>query len=322
MTDIRTILHPTDLSPGSSGALAVAAQVALKRSARLQVLHVAPPAAPTLSGTAPVTPSPAQTFRVQHPALERLQAEGVPVVASQTRALLPAQAILEYARSLRAGLIVAGMFSSTRYPDRRLGSVATELLHRASTPLLLAPRAGAHQRRGEAAPRVLILIDPRLPNREAVRLGFAWALSENAGVDLVYVRATDLPATARLPGSIVPLPPGEACNAQRHTVLPEAPETALPISFYGFTGDHPAALAQFARKQGTCLIVVATPGLTSTRYCPRAYAVEHMIAGAPCPVLSINPGPAPAASRSTHQRTPAGVFNVQFQEPSWRDQTP
>jgi nucleotide-binding universal stress UspA family protein len=137
MARLRTILHPTDFSPGSAAAFAYARDLARDSGARLIVLHVLDAGVPMVAEGV-VLPSNLDELReaawrgldAVHPAdsavrFERILREG-PTVAE----------ILDAARGLGADLIVMGTHGRTGLGRLLLGSVTEEVLRKAPCPVL------------------------------------------------------------------------------------------------------------------------------------------------------------------------------------------
>jgi universal stress protein A len=139
MWSIKTILHPTDFSDCSQGALRVACSLARDHGARLIVLHVT--SLPDLGYKGfglPGSPLQAEEYltkvrqdleRVQPPEpqvpFERRLEEGDPVTE-----------ILRVAAETDASLIVMGTHGQTGLRHVLLGSVAEQVVRRAPCPVL------------------------------------------------------------------------------------------------------------------------------------------------------------------------------------------
>jgi nucleotide-binding universal stress UspA family protein len=132
---ISSILVPTDFSERSANAFRLACAVARDHGARLVVLHVAPPPmAASVGGV--MTPEPGhdderwaklRSLRPPDPRVpvEHLLAEGD-----------PATMILQVAAQRECDLIVLGTHGRTGLGRVLLGSVAEEVMRRASCPVV------------------------------------------------------------------------------------------------------------------------------------------------------------------------------------------
>jgi nucleotide-binding universal stress UspA family protein len=135
MFEIKTILHPTDFSERSDQAFRLACSLARDHGARLVLLHVAPPPMTEIGGV--MTPDPGrhdeeywEQLRQRQPedprvSVERLLAEGS-----------PGEAILRAARETGCDLIVLGTHGRTGLGRVLMGSVAEEVVRKATCPVL------------------------------------------------------------------------------------------------------------------------------------------------------------------------------------------
>jgi nucleotide-binding universal stress UspA family protein len=140
MLPIRTILHPTDFSGHSEYAFRLAASLARDYGAHLIVLHVWERPLLIHGGvmTAPPPPPPSeeerQAIRVQ------LQHIKPPVPAGSIDHLLeegdPATGILQVAQERSCDLIVMGSHGRTGIGRLFMGSVAEQVVRKASCPVL------------------------------------------------------------------------------------------------------------------------------------------------------------------------------------------
>jgi universal stress protein A len=137
MLRIATILHPTDLSPRSETAFLFACSLARDHGGRVIVLHVAerPLVAP---GSAMIHPPPGGVLE----AIEE-QVRGVkppdPTVPVEYRLEEgdPVEEILRVARECHSDLIAMGTHGRTGLAHLLLGSVAEQVVRRATCPVLV-----------------------------------------------------------------------------------------------------------------------------------------------------------------------------------------
>ena len=137
MARIRTILHPTDFSPGSAAAFEYACELARDYDARLVVLHALGPTVPIasegvilctdLDELRGLAQRELETIRPKNPALrvERIVREG-----PSTRT------IVDTAMEFHADLIVMGTHGRTGFRRLVLGSVTEEVVREAPCPVL------------------------------------------------------------------------------------------------------------------------------------------------------------------------------------------
>ena len=155
MMTFRTILHPTDFSPGSAAAFDYACELARDSDARLVVLHAFGPAVPIaaegvilsadLDELRALARRELDAIRPRDPAVrvERVVREG-----PSTRTILAA------AEEFGADLIVMGTHGRTGFRRLVLGSVTEEVLRQAPCPVLTVKAPVAAERPAETADRV------------------------------------------------------------------------------------------------------------------------------------------------------------------------
>jgi len=186
---IRTILVPLDGSPMAEQALAPACRLAHQTGAGLVLLRAAPFGADSAASMSPprVTKQVAQDYlaTIQH----RLRDEGIPV---QTEALHtdPVGAIAYAARFHGADLIMMTTHGRTGFGKLMLGSVADQLLHETTVPLLLI-RVTHEQAAGAVAPfkRILVPLDGSKFSETALAFVTREGLADGNYATLLYVVA-------------------------------------------------------------------------------------------------------------------------------------
>jgi nucleotide-binding universal stress UspA family protein len=129
MVPLQTILHPTDFSERSGYALQMACSLARDHGARLVVLHVMP---------VPLVQEKRLYREEMAEELNRLG--GAPDARVQVERRLeegdPATQILHVAQEIGCDLIVLGSHGRTGLDRLLMGSVAEQVLRRASFPVL------------------------------------------------------------------------------------------------------------------------------------------------------------------------------------------
>jgi nucleotide-binding universal stress UspA family protein len=135
MLPIHTILFPTDFSENAQQAFPLACSLARDCGARILVLYVLPP--PLDREKLEVRHHPDEYYRGLWETLRQWQApdQNVRVEHRLEEGDAP-QAILEVAQEIQAGLIVMGTHGRTGLGRLLLGSVAEQVLRRASCPVL------------------------------------------------------------------------------------------------------------------------------------------------------------------------------------------
>jgi nucleotide-binding universal stress UspA family protein len=147
MKRIRTILHPTDFSPGSAAAFAAACDLARDYDARLIVLHAFGPVVPVGAEGVIVSADLDELRAIARKELDAVRPTNPAVrVERVVREGPSTQVILEAAKEFGADLIVIGTHGRTGFRRLLLGSVTEEVLRKAPCPVLTvkapAPAAG------------------------------------------------------------------------------------------------------------------------------------------------------------------------------------
>lgn len=147
MARFRTILHPTDFSPGSAAAFAYACDLARDYDARLVVLHAFAPAVP-IAAEGVILSADLDELR----ALARRELDAIrptdPTVRVErvVREGPTTPVVLDAVKEFGADLLVMGTHGRTGFRRVVLGSVAEEVLRKAPCPVLTvkaqAPAAG------------------------------------------------------------------------------------------------------------------------------------------------------------------------------------
>jgi nucleotide-binding universal stress UspA family protein len=125
MLQVKTLLHPTDLTEASRNAFDLACQIARDRGARIVALHVVPP--PNQHSAEVVIGDPLAGLH-----------ELAPDVPIDTRVEKgdPANVILRTAQEVKCDLIVMGTHGRTGLSHRLTGHVADEVAQRAACAVL------------------------------------------------------------------------------------------------------------------------------------------------------------------------------------------
>lgn len=132
---IRRVLHPTDLTPVSSKALAVSIGVARQNHADLILVHVLPPPTPIYEIESPALPW-------AEAALARLVEDAAGLGVKTKRVLIKGSGsisrhVVECAKYLHADLIVMGTHARTGIARWLVGSVAAGVVAGAHCPVLV-----------------------------------------------------------------------------------------------------------------------------------------------------------------------------------------
>ncbi len=191
---------------------------------------------------------------------------GAEPTGSLSNGVGPAYALIE-----RAGpddLVVIGSHDNTRVGGILSGSVATMLLHRARSALLIARPASS----ARPFPRELLVASDGSPSSlAAVRLAAAVARRHHAHVSHLHVGVPDADCAWAL--------------ADERRILER--ETGAPPTALIDTGPVPDSIAVLARERRASLLVVGNRGLSGVR--ALTSVSERVGHSAPCSVLVAPP---------------------------------
>jgi nucleotide-binding universal stress UspA family protein len=135
MSTIRTILHPTDFSPHSEAAFQVAYALAREQGARLIALHVAVPPVVMYDEKGALLPKTKDYREVAKETLATLLAPGIKLEQRIEEGEVGV-AILRTADEIKADFIVMGTQGRTGLDRLLIGSVASDVLRKASCPVV------------------------------------------------------------------------------------------------------------------------------------------------------------------------------------------
>jgi nucleotide-binding universal stress UspA family protein len=140
MSNVQSILHPTDFSEPSHAAWQVACALAQTYQARLVALHVVFPAT-VAYGEVVSTEVVEQQMSSARQALEQLQPTEPGIKVERILETGdPVEVILRTAAKLPADLIVLGSHGRTGLARLLLGSVAEQVVRKATCPVLVVKR--------------------------------------------------------------------------------------------------------------------------------------------------------------------------------------
>lgn len=144
MKRFRTILHPTDFSPGSAAAFEYACDLARQYDARLIAMFALGPVVPIGSEGAIVSSDLDELRTLAHKELNAIQPPDSSIRFERVFREGPSTVeILNAANEFSADVIVMGTHGRTGFRRLVLGSVAEEVLRKAPCPVLLVKEAKA-----------------------------------------------------------------------------------------------------------------------------------------------------------------------------------
>lgn len=300
----QRILCPTDFSPNSRRALALAASLAARDRATVRVLHViAPQRAPVArSGAAPALQPVAHedllavATRMRH-FVEPAEAHGACVEIQMAEGGV-SEAILAAARGWPADVVVVGTRGLTGREGWTVGSVTARLLPASPCAVLAVPPTARSEDEPSVRPfeRILCPVDFSEPS--------AWALSR--AVALARASAAKLTML-----HIVEWLPEEGCGETVPLRIPEINldltqesrdrmrRFAPPGAFAGCdheelvaTGQPHRAILRVCRERRIDLVVLGSHVRRAVDKALAGGTLTHLVREAGCPILSVGVAPA------------------------------
>jgi nucleotide-binding universal stress UspA family protein len=260
---LNTILLPLDGSPLAERALTYAALLARRSQARVVLVEAvqahARPGADASESQAEVTRGAEAYLKT---ASERLSAAGV-VAEAHVYYDNPVHAILDAAGRQRADLIVMSTHGRGGLSRMLYGSVADQILRRATVPVLLVPSIVEHAWPVEGPKRMLVPLDGSVFATEALQA--AALLTDTRGADLTLLSVVQ-PIPYPLYGEgYAYVPYDEDAEVSEARQYLEAHAARLREDGYTVTvevavGEPSKIIGEIARERGMDLVVMATHG--------------------------------------------------------------
>ena len=293
---VRRILCPIDFSEFSLAAAGEAVALARLWKAQLTTLFVFPPAA--ASGEDPSERlAPIPDTSVRSVVAKDMQDFLLPAGAADLpvrhsfKAGDPARSILDEAAALPADLLVMGTHGRSGLERWVLGSVTDRVLRQAPCPVLTVSRPAAGT--PVSAPLTGILCAVDLTETSEMTLGYALALAQKADVPLTVVHVVE-----GITEASAPVPYGVSQHGlHRETEARDCLRRAVPsaagsrVEEVVVTGRPYREILRLAVERGTGLIVVGTHGPDPIDRMFFGSTADHVVRGAPCPVLTVRPSP-------------------------------
>ena len=160
MLQLNIILHPTDFSENSRGALKVAHSLARDHKARLLLISVVdPPPTDIFFVSEPLIATGSATSHELHGAKEKIahMAASITDIPVETEVVVgqPADVIIDAAENRNADLIVMGTHGRTGVAHLLMGSIAECVMRRAECPVLTI-RPGTAKHLGNVIPSEIV----------------------------------------------------------------------------------------------------------------------------------------------------------------------
>jgi nucleotide-binding universal stress UspA family protein len=300
---VKAILAATDLSPTAEVALDWARELASRHGATLHLVHAVPPFPSTLGNDFAAGDSDERLRESVEAALEEQAAgwrsQGL-AVEVRTRLGMPWTVIVEAAEELAADLVVLGTRGRTGLRYLLLGSNSRRVVQRSPCPVLTVhaeDRAPARPLRTVVLPTDFHLdavaaaeTAVRVLGVERAEVGFllhhAWLLPPEFSA-----YAARWPATRRGSEDVVErlqhkLDEGARALAQRGFVV----EASL------VEGTPTRSIVELATERNADAVVMGTHGARGFEHLTVGSVAERVVQLAPCPVLTLQPGPPPPGS--------------------------
>lgn len=288
MTDLRTVVAAVDFSPASATAARHAAALAARAGAALHLVHADVLFHASGDGVPQAVPSGHLRLRLERFADEVLGSDHTATVTVERNVAVP-EALLRYARSVGADLVVIGSHGYGRLTRMLLGSVAEVVVAASPCPVLTLPADGSPVTE-DGAP-VLVAVDFSERSRDALRAGAALATLTGAPLELVHVVRGSGPYPGAAPGllSLWDVDPAAADTA-RGRLLRFAAGTPVAEVHVAF-GSPGRVLPRLAAARGAGTLVVGTHGRGDLARALLGSVAQASLRRAPCPVLSVARAP-------------------------------
>lgn len=298
MARSSTVVCALDYSEGSEAALIRAADLAERLHAQLHVLH-GQPVFQAEYGSAPQPEEPEEVVldRIRTFASEALGGADAldelgPVLAVR-QGEHAADIIIAYADEVKSDLLVVGTHGRRGVRHLIVGSVAEEVVRRATCPVLTVPNAARRTAPSPSAP-VLAPIDFSDSSRIALRYAKEFAAQFDAPVELVHVLGDAGPyPDFYSEGGLMPVEEMAVLAKQAETHLQHFDTEmggAPARRYYVRTGAPHREIAALAEENEYGLIVMATHGLTGLKHALLGSVTERTLRHVSCPLLSIRSG--------------------------------
>jgi nucleotide-binding universal stress UspA family protein len=296
MNAMKKLLVPTDFSDCAAHALAYAIELAQPAGAEVHLLHVFAVYDPELHGTVEDsmeasqrreqrvagTEQELQALAAQH------QAAGVVIETEQRRSMAVPAEIIAYAHEKKVDVI--GTHGRSGVKHFLLGSVAEQVVNRAPCDVLTVGAACAEDVERSPVRRILVPVDLSEFSGRLLQEARAAAHRYGAALDVLFVlEHWPLPILWVGPGTVNDLVPSLRRQAQRHLeeLVEATPGPDVPVTLHIQEGRPAATITDFAAKQDTDLIVIATHGVTGLGHFFIGSVTERVVRTAPCPVLTV-----------------------------------
>lgn len=296
MAAIKRILFPTDFSPAAEKAFLIADPLAKKYDAELHVLHAIQwHGARWLSRAEYALPEADQIRiieRMRRDAEEEMSTKFPPkdyhVHIIESAEHSASESIVDYARSNKIDLIVMGARGEGKFLRKLLGGTVEHVIEMSDSPILVT--RGDVESTQALPKKLLAAVDFTDHTEKLLRHAAFLARELNAELDVIHVIPPSFLGTLYigLDGSPVSLDEIRKVNQTR---LEEYVEKVVPsdvfTNVYVAEGDPSFEIAEFAKRQGTDLLVVATHAYTGVKRLLLGSVARRAIQQSPCSVFVV-----------------------------------
>jgi nucleotide-binding universal stress UspA family protein len=269
----KTIAVATDMSEAGSAAVSYAQGISKTYASTLILMHVIDPLAYAFPEGAPGSLNANQAARAELSKLEEeARQHGIPV-HSVLESGVVYERILQSVLDHDADLLILGTRGKTEAGRMALGTVARQLLARATCPILTVPaKSAAALPWTGGCQRVLVATDFQAASIEGLHYARQFAIKE-----LFALHVVEHPEQQEISES----------QATLRTLLSEEVANAVPTHPVLAAGNAADVIAEFAGRFGVDLVVLGSPAEELSEEDFPSSTVLQVISKVPCPVLCV-----------------------------------
>jgi nucleotide-binding universal stress UspA family protein len=305
MIEIRRILCPIDFSDYSRRAFDHAIAVARWYDATVTVLHVFTPPPPAVYGLGPIAVEPVlltdgdrdQLLASTRAFVEEESAGGVNFDVA-IREGQPVVEILNYAKSMKADLLVLGSHGLSGFERLVLGSVTEKVLRKADSPVLIVPR-----QLPDAVPvqpglfkAILCPVDFSSSSLHALNHALSLAQEADGRLAVLSVVAHEFENVGDVANSLAEerLSMGDFRERRERAIrqrladaIPETVATYCQVETMVTHGKPWREILRVATERQIDLIVMGVQGRGAADLAFLGSTTQHVVRAATCPVLTL-----------------------------------
>jgi nucleotide-binding universal stress UspA family protein len=289
MLTIDRILFPTDFSDAATTAFPQAAALADWHDADLHILNVLEDRS-KMEGALPASLSTLKTWLGPLPSsMTPPRLEALSLTQHQVEADAPVERILAYAEDQDIDLIVMSTHGRRGLSRALLGSVTEAVVRRAPCPVFVV-RSGEPAPQQHAIRRILVPVDFSDASKEAVLHAREIAQTYGAEIDLLHVVEEVIYPSAYGIGDAY-FPTQNILKKVEDTLGDMAREEIgyEHVTISAVVGYAPLSIIDYAEKNESDLIVIATHGRAGFDRLLMGSVAERVFRRAPVPVLVVKP---------------------------------